>query len=239
MHLENKTVFVTGANRGIGKALVAALLKHKVKKVYAGARNPDELPDFSDDRVVPVKLDITNFSQIKKAAMQADDIDLLINNAGVLSSHEGLIASNYDQLLQEMNVNYFGTINMARVFAPVLAKKKASAIANVISVLGLVSMPNLGGYCASKAALFSATQSLRVELKPNATTVHGVFPGPIDTDMSSGLEMEKASVETTAENILKGISADIEDIYPDPVSEQASVVWSKNPKQLEKQFSGL
>lgn len=234
MDLQNKIVFVTGTNRGIGKAIVEALLKQKVKKIYAGARKPEDLPDFKDERVVPVKLDITNDAQIKQAVAKAQDVNLLINNAGV-ASHTSLLDVT-DNLMLDMNVNYVGTVNMVRAFLPVLTKN-GGAIANVISVVGLASIPMVGGYSASKAALFSATQALRAELKPKNVSVYAIFPGPIDTDMAKEFEAEKASPELTAENILKGIIANQEDIFPDPMSEQVSQLWATNPKGLEQQFA--
>lgn len=238
MKLDNKTVFVSGANRGIGKAIVQALLKHNVKKVYAAARKPSELPDFGDKRVIPVALDITSCDQIKKAAAQADDVDVLINNAGALS-FAGVVTGEQDALMHDMQVNYFGTISMVNAFAPVLEKRSGGAIANVISIVGLASMAGIGGYSASKAALFSATQAMRAELKPKNISVHGIFPGPIDTDMARGFEMEKTSPQVTAENIIAGLLADKEDIFPDPVSANASQLWAKDPKGLERQFASM
>jgi NAD(P)-dependent dehydrogenase (short-subunit alcohol dehydrogenase family) len=237
MNLDNKTVFVTGANRGIGKAIVDALLKQKVKKVYAAARKVDELK-FSDPRVVPVKLDITDKAQIQKAVEQAEDIDVLINNAGILS-FAPIIEGSSDELARDMQVNYFGTLNVIRSFVPVLEKKGGGAIASISSILGLASMAGVGGYSASKAALFSAMQAMRAELKPKKISVHGIYPGPIDTDMAKDFPMEKASVQTTGENIVKGIIAGEDYIFPDPMSAEWGALWGKDPKGLEKQFAAV
>jgi NAD(P)-dependent dehydrogenase (short-subunit alcohol dehydrogenase family) len=236
MKIDNKIFFVSGANRGIGKAIVEELLKHNVKKVYASARKAGDLK-FSDARVVPVTLDITKREQIEKAAQQANDVDVLINNAGV-ASHGGIIASERDVLTFDMEVNYFGTVSMVRHFAPVLEKHKG-AVANVISIVGLASIPLIGGYSASKAALFSATQAMRVELKPKHIEVHGIFPGPIDTDMSKDFPMEKATPQSTAKNIVQGLIDGKEDIFPDPMSADVSHLWAKDPKALERQFAGF
>lgn len=135
-----------------------------------------------------------------------------------------------------MEVNYFGTLNLTRSFIPVLEKQTESVIVNLLSVLSLASMAG-AGYCASKAALFLATQALRAELKAKNTSVHGVFPGPIDTDMAKGLTMPKASAQVTAENIVAGILAGQEDIFPDPYAIQVSELWAKDPKALERQFA--
>ncbi len=238
MNLENKTIFVSGANRGIGKSIVEALLKKPVKRIYAAARNNKELPEFGDARVVPVKLDITDSTQIRNAVEHAKDVDVLINNAGV-ASFAAVIAGEFDLLKHDMNVNYFGTLNMIRAFIPVLENNGNGAIANVISVVGLASMASIGGYSASKAALYSATQAMRSELKTKGISVHGIFPGPIDTDMSRGIDMPKTSALVAAENIVDGIAAGLEDIFPDPMSSQLSELWAKDPKGLERQFATM
>jgi NAD(P)-dependent dehydrogenase (short-subunit alcohol dehydrogenase family) len=197
----------------------------------------ESLPKFGDARVVPVALDITNRSQIAKAAQQAADTDVLINNAGV-ATFAGIVTGTPEQLKNDMDVNYFGTLSMVHSFAPVLEKHKG-AVANVISVVGLASMAVIGGYCASKAALFSATQSMRTELKPKGVSVHGIFPGPIDTDMAKDFPIDKTSPKVTAENIVAGLLADKEDIFPDPMSAGVGELWAKDPKTLERQFASM
>lgn len=238
MNLDNKTIFVSGANRGIGKAIVEALLKHKVKKVYAAARKTEDLPNFNDPRVVAVKLDVTDATQIKAAAAQASDTDVLINNAGALG-FASVVSGAVDVIRNDMQVNYFGTLQMVQAFVPVLEKRNGAAIANLISIVGLASMAGIGGYSASKAALYSATQAMRTELKAKNIAVHGIFPGPIDTDMAKEFDMPKTSAAVTAENILRGIIAGTEDIFPDPMSAELSQLWAKDPKGLEKQFASM
>jgi NAD(P)-dependent dehydrogenase (short-subunit alcohol dehydrogenase family) len=236
MKLDNKTLFVTGSNRGIGKAIVDVLLKHPVRKIYAAARQLEGLPPFNDNRVVPIKLDIGDPEQIQQAVALAEDVEVLINNAGVMS-FAGAVLGESDLLKQDMEVNYFGTLNLSRSFIPVLEKQEESAIVNLLSVLSLASMAGIAGYCASKAALFSATQAMRTELKAKNISVRGVFPGPIDTDMAKGLAFPKTSVQITAENIVAGILAGQEDIFPDTYSVQVSELWAKDPKALERQFA--
>jgi NAD(P)-dependent dehydrogenase (short-subunit alcohol dehydrogenase family) len=238
MNLENRTILVTGANRGIGKSIVEALLGQPVKKIYAAARNVADLPQFGDARVVPVRLDITNQMQIQEAAQYAQDIDVLINNAGV-ASFAPVVAGEFGLLKHDMEVNYFGTLNVVRAFAPVLEQRGEGAIANVISIIGLASMAGVGGYSASKAALYSATQAMRAELKDKKISVHGIFPGPIDTDMSRGFDMPKTSARITAENIIRGIADGLEDIFPDPMSSELGELWAKDPKGLERHFAGM
>lgn len=238
MQLENKTLFVSGANRGIGKAVVEALLKQPVKKIYAAARNINTLPDFADARVVPVTLDITDHGQIQAAAALAQDVEVLVNNSGVLSV-ASVLTGDPAALHYDMAVNYFGTLNITRAFVPVLEKHSGAAIANILSVVSLASMAGIGGYSASKAALFSATQAMRTELKGKSIAVYGVFPGPIDTDMAKDFAMQKATAQETAENIVAGMIADVEDIFPDPMSAQLSELWAHNPKALEAQFAAM
>ena len=238
MNLENKTLFVSGANRGIGKAIVEALLQHPVKKIYAAARNVTLLPSFDDARIVPIMLDITNSEQIQAAVAIAQDVDVLINNSGVLSM-ASVLSGDSDALRYDMDVNYFGTLAITRAFVPILAKRDGAAIANVLSVVSLASMAGIGGYSASKAALFSATQAMRTELKVQGISVHGIFPGPIDTDMAKEFAMQKTSAQETAENILAGLIADVEDIFPDPMSAELSQLWAQNPKALETTFATM
>ena len=234
---ENKVVFVTGANRGIGKAIVDALLAHKVKKVYAAARDIKSLK-FTDPRVVPVQLDITKREQIEKAASLASDTQVLINNAGALA-FAPIVAGKSEDIMSDMQVNYFGTVSMVQAFVPVLEKNGGGAIANFSSIIGLAPMAGVGGYSASKAAVASATQAMRTELKSKNIRVHGVFPGPIDTDMAKDFDLPKTSAAVTAENIIAGIAAGTEDIFPDPMSQQIGELWFKDPKGLEKQFAAM
>jgi len=237
MKLDNQVIFVSGTNRGIGKAIVDALIKRKVKKIYAAARNIDQL-NWKDARVLPVQLDITSSQQIQQAAAKAQDVNVLINNAGALSPGTVLTAKESD-LIRDMQVNYFGTLNMIRAFEPVITKNGPGAMANISSVVGLASMYQAAGYSASKAAVFSASQALRVELKPKNISVHTVFPGPIDTDMARDFDFEKTSAETAAENIIKGIEAGNEDIFPDSFSVNIGASWSKDPKSVERSFAAM
>lgn len=238
MKLDNKVVFVTGANRGIGKAIVEALLKQPIKKIYAAARNPEKLPPFNDARVVPVKLDITNREQINAAATQAKDVDVLINNAGVLT-FTSAADSDTQELQHDMAVNYFGTLSMVRAFIPILEARGGGAVANVISVAGLACALGIVGYSASKAALFSSTQALRAELAQKNITVHGIFPGPIETDMTKDFDMEKTSAAETGQNIVKGLLEGQEDIFPDPMSQEFGKLWGKDPRAAARQLAGL
>ena len=156
MNLSEKTVLVTGANRGIGHALVKSLLKRGVKKIYAGSRDAMKLPDFNDTRVVPLTLDITDSVQVAAAAVFAADTDLLINNAGV-ASFSSILDGPRELVERDMNTNYFGTLDVIRAFVPSLETKQDSAIVNVVTIAAFANFPIVGGYSASKSALTSTT----------------------------------------------------------------------------------
>ena len=238
MKIEGRTAFVSGANRGIGKAIVEELLQNGVEKVYAGARKLDSLPDWNDARVVPVELDITNEKQVQAAAVKAGDVDLLINNSGV-ASFSSILDGPIENVQKDMNTNYFGTLNMTRAFVPVLEKSKDAALVNVVTIGAFVNFPIIGGYCASKAALFSMTQAARIELAPRGISVHTVNPGPIDTDMAKDFETDKTSPEETAKNIVAGLKADEADIFPDQGGQGMFEVWKKDYRELEKMISEM
>jgi len=233
MNFDNKVVLVTGANKGIGKEITLALLKRGVKKIYAATRNIHNLPDFGDQRIVPMTLDITLPEQISAAANIAQDIDVLINNAGI-AAFTSLLDGPIDKLEADMNTNYYGTLNMIRKFVPILEKKETSSIVNMVTIGAFVNFPILGGYCASKSALFSLSQGIRIELSPKNISVHTVNPGPIDTDMAADFDAEKASPASTAENIILGLEANEADIFPDDGGKGMFDLWSNNYRDLEK-----
>jgi len=236
MKLDNKNIVITGANRGIGAAIVRELLKHNVGKVYVAARKIESLPNFNDKRVVPVALDITNGKQIAAAADKAKDANVLINNAGI-ATFASLIDGEVDAIAADMNTNYHGTLAVTRAFVPVLKKNGHGVIVSVSSILGLAPMAVVGGYSASKAALHSAIQATRVELAPQGIHVAGIYPGPIDTDMARDFPIAKASVESTAQAIVAGIIAGEDYIFPDAMSQQVGQLWRHDPVALEKQFA--
>jgi NAD(P)-dependent dehydrogenase (short-subunit alcohol dehydrogenase family) len=241
MHPQHSVVVITGANRGIGKALVEAYLKRGVKKIYAAARQPATLADLvalDQQKVVALEVDVTKPATLAAAATVAHDANVLINNAGVLSFANILDASE-ESLRQDMEVNYFGLIAMTKAFVPVLEQNGGGSVANLLSVVSLASMPAIAGYNASKAAAFSITQAMRADLAARKIHVLGVFPGPIDTDMAKDLPMEKTPPAIVANEIIDGIAARAEDVFPDPMSKQVAALWRSNPKGLEKQFGGM
>ncbi len=240
MRPEGSVVLVTGANRGIGHAFVRAYLTHGAAKVYAAGRRPDDLAStvaLNPEQVVPLVLDVTNPDTIRAAAEAAGDVTVLVNNAGVLTPG-GLLDTSLEELRRDMEVNYFGLIEVTRAFAPVIERNGGGAIINLLSVVSLASMPGIAGYNASKAAAWSATQSLRADLAPKKIHVFGVYPGPIETDMAKDIPMEKTSPEVVAETVIQGVAAGHEDIFPDPMSAQMYVAWKQDHKMVEKQFAG-
>jgi len=232
--------FVTGANRGIGRALVDALLARGAAKVYAAARRPDTLSALvaeSRGRVVPVALDVTRPDQVRDAAAQAPDVTLLLNNAGAVAKLGAPFTDIgwLDAGREEFEVNVLGPLALTQAFAPVLARNGGGTVANVSSVAGLVAFDLILSYSASKAALHSVTQATRASLKGQGTYVAGIYPGPVDTDMAKAIEMAKATPAAAANAILDGLEAGDEEIFPDPYSREAGPQFLAGPKTLERQ----
>lgn len=232
MKFEGKIVFITGTNRGIGKSLVRAALDMGAKKVYATARNLSALSDFNDERVVKIELDITNKDQIYQARAQAQDTQILINNAGVVSPGN-ILDGDIEKIKYDMDVNYFSTINMMRAFVPVLEKNNEPRIVNIVSIAIYANFPFIAGYSASKAALYSATQAARIELSKKGIVVHAVNPGAIDTDMNKGSNMDMTSPDDVAASILREVEAEKLDIIPDKIGRSMYSIWKEDPANLE------
>lgn len=231
MNIANKSVLITGANRGIGRALVDEALRRGVKQVFAGTRGALQHPD---KRVTPVALDVTDLSQIQQAVDQVDTLDVLINNAGV-AIYDDLI--NSDSIEQHLAVNFLGALKVTRAFLPLL-RRSNGAIVNNLSLAALAPLPVIPGYSISKAAASNMTQSLRTLLAGQGVTVHAVFLGPIDTDMNRGFNIPKASTESAAQGIFDGVEKGEEDIFPDPASQSIAEAWRTSAaKVLEHQFA--
>ena len=233
MSIQNKSVLITGANRGIGRALVNEALRRGAARVYAGTRGALEI---TDERVIPLALDVTDTSQIQHASDQVGELDLLINNAGI-AIYDDL--SNLEVIEQHMAVNFFGLLKVTQAFLPLLRRSKG-AIVNNSSLAALAALPMIPSYSVSKAAAFNLTQSLRALLAGQGVTVHAVVLGPVDTDMNRGLEIPKASPESVAAAIFDGLEKREEDIFPDPVSQSVAEGWRAGVvKALERQFAAF
>ncbi len=238
MKLEGSVALVTGANRGLGKALVAALVEAGAAKVYAAARETKKL-SADGPRVVPLAFDTAKPEQIAAAVKKASDVTLLINNAGTLTSYNVLASSQAD-FDADFRTNVHGTLAVIRAFLPVLERAPGGAtVVNVLSLTSLASFPALGGYSASKAAAYSVTQALRPELKAKRIELLAVLPGPIDTDMVKALPMPKTSPADTARGVLAGIARGDEEIFPDPIAEQMGALWNKSHKEFERAFASF
>ncbi|GAS93835.1 short-chain dehydrogenase [Mycolicibacterium canariasense] len=205
---------VTGANRGLGRAYVAALLERGAARVYAGARNPDSVV-VDDGRITAVALDITDAAAVSAAASTATDATIVINNAGLMLTSPFLSASDPDAARKEMDTNYFGTLAMARAFAPVLAANGGGALVNVLSVVSFYSLPFNASYCASKAAEWSLTNALRLEMRGAGTLVVGVHPGFIDTDMTATVSDDKIPPGEVAAQTLDAVQAGRPEVLTD------------------------
>jgi len=233
MTIADKAVLVTGANRGIGKALVEEALKRGAKRVYAGMRRPLA---HMDRLVTAVTLDVTSAAQTRAAVERVESLDILINNAG-LALFDDL--SDRAALERHLAVNLFGTYGVTQAFLPTLTRSRG-AIVNVLSVAALAPLPIIPAYSISKAAAFSLSQSLRALLARRGVKVHAVMAGPVDTEMSRGFDVPKASPESVARAIFDGVENGEEDIFPDPMSESMAESWRSGAvKGLERQFAAL
>ena len=233
MNIKNKTVLITGANRGIGRALLEEALRRGARKVYAGTRGALQ---HSDKRVTPLTLDVTSASQIEQAVKEVDTLDVLINNAGI-AIYDDL--DNLEVLEQTFAVNLLGLLRVTNAFLPLLKRSKG-AILNNLSLAGLAPLPIIPSYSTSKAAALNLTQSLRALLADQGVTVHAVVIGPVDTDMSRGLEIPKAAPETAAAGIFDGFEKGEEEIFPDPVSQSIAEGWRNGvSKALEREFKAF
>ncbi|GAA1615608.1 SDR family oxidoreductase [Kribbella sancticallisti] len=233
MTLADKTVLVTGASRGIGKALVDEALSRGAKGVYAGTRQPFT---HTDERVTPLTLDVTNAGQIAAASETVGSLDVLINNAGVYG-YEDL--ADRAGLERHLEVNLFGPYGVIQALLPRLVESKG-AIVNVLSLAAVAAVPISPAYSISKAAAFSLTQSLRATLAGQGVDVHAVLPGPVDTDMVRDLDIPKASPQSVARAILDGLAKGEDEIFPDPFSRALADSWNSGAvKALERENAAL
>ncbi len=233
MLLVDKTVLVTGANRGIGRALVEEALRRGAKQVYAGSRRPLTHPD---ERVVRLELDITDPAQVRAAVDRVESLDLLVNNAGVSVIDD---LTDRAALERHLEVNLYGTYAMTKAFLPSLIRSRG-AVVNILSLASFAAVPVLPAYSVSKAAAFSLTQSLRAMLVGRGVDVHAVMPGPVDTDMVKDLDLPKSSPESVARAVFWGVESGEEDIFPDAMSAPLAGAWRDGAlKGLERQNATL
>jgi NAD(P)-dependent dehydrogenase (short-subunit alcohol dehydrogenase family) len=233
MNVANKTVLITGANRGIGRALVNEALKRGAKRVYAASRVPLQI---ADERVTTLTLDVTSASQIQHAVDQVGTLDVLINNAGIAADDD---LTNPAVVEQHLAVNLLGPLKVTNAFVPML-KRSRGTVVNNLSLAALAALPMIPAYSISKAAAFNMAQSLRALLAAEGVSVRAVILGPIDTEMSRSLEIPKPSPECAAAGIFDGLEKGEDEIFPDPASAAIADAWRNGVvKTMERQFAAF
>jgi NAD(P)-dependent dehydrogenase (short-subunit alcohol dehydrogenase family) len=232
--IKDSTVLITGATGAIAQALIAGLTARGAKKIYVAARDISTLT--ASDRLVPLKLDVTSDADVMKAAADATDVTLLINNAGVNHNTAFLVAPDLAIAREEFEVNYLAPLRMTRAFAPILIANHG-AVLNMLTILARVNLPFMGSYCASKAAALSLTQGLRAELGPKGVRVVAALPGAIDTRMTAVLSIPKMSTADATVEILDGFEAGEEEIYVGDMARGLAEGLAKDPKGVERQLA--
>jgi NAD(P)-dependent dehydrogenase (short-subunit alcohol dehydrogenase family) len=230
MNIEGCVALVTGANRGLGRAYVDALLDNRAAKVYAAARKPFAL---SDARLTPIHLDVTSPSDVAEAVKACPDVNLLINNAGVMLKSPMLAEGSEDALRRELEVNVFGVLALVRAFAPILARNGGGAIANVLSVVSWFVSPFNATYCASKHAALAVTDAVRIQLKAHGTHVVGVYAGFIDTDMAAQVIAPKTSARQVADRTLGGLRTGQNHVIADDSARDTRAMLLADPTAIE------
>ncbi|TAJ51361.1 MAG: SDR family oxidoreductase [Nevskiaceae bacterium] len=217
MQIRNAAAFVTGANRGLGRAFARALLARGARKVYAAARDPATIDEAG---VVPVRLDVTDAAQVTAAAAACGDVSLLINNAGIFEPGPLLAEDGEAQLQRQLAVNLFGPLRITRGFAPVLAANGGGAVINVLSALSWIALPGTGSYGASKSAAWGLGNALRQELRAQGSQLLALHPAYIDTGMTAGVSAPKSSPEAVVARALDGLEQNLDEVLADAVTEQ-------------------
>lgn len=235
--VQGKVALVTGANRGIGKAIVGSLVEHGANKVYAAVRTLESvqaLVDSYGEKVVPIHIDLEKPDTITAAAEVAGDVELLVNNAGVLGTASPLAEDALKTFEYEMNINVFGLIRMAQAFAPILKANGGGALVQLNSGASMKCFSDFATYSASKAAAYSITQGLRDKLEEQGTLVISVHPGPIATDMTDGLGFDDITESPTlvSEGIIEGLKLGEFHVFPDTLAKQIGEQYENFSKNI-------
>ncbi|GAA4702862.1 SDR family oxidoreductase [Nocardioides conyzicola] len=232
MNIENATVLITGANRGLGRHFAQQALERGAAKVYATARRPEtvDLPG-----VEPLRLDITDPADVAAVAAVATDVDLLVNNAGI-SMAQGLVTGDLELIRAELDVHFWGTLAMTRAFAPILAANGGGAILNVMSALSFRVYPGSGSYAVAKAAEWALTNSVRLELAAQGTLVTGVHLAATDTDMMAGWDIPKNDPADVVRLALDGLVAGALEVLADSDTREVKQLLSSPPEELYAPF---
>jgi NAD(P)-dependent dehydrogenase (short-subunit alcohol dehydrogenase family) len=226
MKLDNATVLITGANRGIGLAFARAALARGARKVYAGARDPATVRLAG---VEAIRLDVTRPEDIAAAARRCNDVTLLINNAGIATLGGFLADGSIEAARSQLETNFFGPLQLSRAFAPVLAANGGGAIVNVLSIASWISSPMLAVYGSTKSAAWSLTNSLRHELRAQHTQVLGMHMGFVDTDLTRGIDAPKSAADVVVNRALDALEAGAEEVLADEITRKVKQGLSANP----------
>jgi NAD(P)-dependent dehydrogenase (short-subunit alcohol dehydrogenase family) len=239
VNITGTKVLITGANRGLGAHLVAELLAQGATVVYVTARKPENVAEAvrADQRVRVLTLDVTDQASIDACAAAVSEVNVLINNAGVLAFGD-VLTGDLTLFERDLAVNYLGALRVTRAFLPALRTAASAggraAIVNVLTLIALAPVGPMAGYSASKAAAHSMTQALRAAVRDDGIDVFGAYPGGIDTDMLAGVEADKADPALVAQRIVAGLQAGEQIIWPDDASAGAGAVYLGDPVQLEQ-----
>lgn len=228
---------ITGAGGAIGKAATQAFVDAGAAKVYAATRIAGAELGPADERVVPIHIDVTDQASIDAAAAQCTDVTVLINNAGVNHNAPVMGADDTGWAREEIEVNYLGNLAVSRAFAPIVASNGGGAILNVLSILSRINHPGMATYCASKAALYSATQAFRAQLRPYGTLVCAFMPGAVDTRLTAHLPIPKMTTDEAAAAMIDALQNDVEDAYPGDMAGGVSAGLAADHKAVEAQFA--
>ena len=217
MKLDNATILITGANRGLGLAFAREALARGARKVYAGARDPSsvKLPG-----VVPIKLDVTNPDDIAAAARACGDVTLLINNAGIAATGGFLAEGSIEAAQRHLDTNFFGPLHLTRAFAPILAGNGGGAILNVLSIASWINGPLRGNYGMSKSAAWAMTNGTRIELMEQKTQVLALHVGFIDTDLTAGMDVPKIAPDAVVRTTFDALEAGASEVLADEFTRQ-------------------
>lgn len=237
MDVSGAVVLITGAGGGIGRAATQAFVDAGAAKVYAATRVHGADGAFMHDRVEAVHLDLTDQASIAAAAARCGDVTVLVNNAGINNNGPILGAPDPDWARREIEVNYLGTLDVMRAFAPILGANGGGAMVNVLSILSRINHPGMGSYCASKAALYSATQAVRAQLRGQGTFVCAFMPGAVDTRLTAHLPIPKMTTDETAAALIAALTAEVEDAYPGDMASGVSAGLAADHKAVEAQFA--
>jgi NAD(P)-dependent dehydrogenase (short-subunit alcohol dehydrogenase family) len=229
--LTDQTILVTGANRGLGREFVDQFLARGAAKIYAAARDPRSIGRH-DSRVVPVALDVTDPSAVARAARTTGDVAILVNNAGI-ASPTPVLSSDTTNLRRELEVNLFGPLAVTAAFADQVAAR-SGAVVNLASVLSWLALG--ASYSISKAALWSATDAMRLDLDPRGVQVVGVYMGYVDTDMAAGVDAPKTSPADVVTQVLDGIEAGASEVLADRLARDVRAALDRPVDQRYAQF---